>query len=136
MSAHRTPDDVETYSFGWGTMKWFVSPVTLEGATNSQGEVIILPGQGHALHQHDGADEQIYVISGRGTQTVAGEEFTIEEGDAVHIPRGTPHSTMNATWRTLRLLVTYTPGGEEQVLTSLPDFRRHPEGQVVKWLRP
>jgi oxalate decarboxylase/phosphoglucose isomerase-like protein (cupin superfamily) len=135
LPAHRPPDAVETFSFDWGTMKWFVSPGTVPGATNSQGEVIINPGAGHAVHQHDGADEQIYVISGAGRQTVGDQEFDIAEGDLVHIPRATPHSTFNSTWRTLRLLVTYTPGGEEQALTGLPDFRRHPAGSTVDWHR-
>jgi len=42
--AHITPAEVETFSFEWGTMKWFVSPVTIPGAASSQGEVIINPG--------------------------------------------------------------------------------------------
>ena len=133
--AHVRPGDVETFSFEWGTMKWFVSPVTIPGAANSQGEVIVNPGQGHARHQHDQADELIYVISGSGVQTVGDEEFTITEGDVVYIPMGTPHSTMNTTWRALRLIVTYTPGGEEQALTVLPGFTRHPAGDIVGWTR-
>jgi len=48
---------------------------------------------------------------------------------------GTLHSTMNTGWRTLRLIVTYTPGGEEQALTALPDFARHPAGEIVNWKR-
>jgi len=48
--AHIRPAEVETFSFGWGWMKWFVSPVTIPGAANSQGEVIVNPGQGHARH--------------------------------------------------------------------------------------
>ncbi|KIR61423.1 MULTISPECIES: cupin domain-containing protein [Micromonospora] len=133
---HIPAHDVETFSFDWGTMKWFVSPVTIPGAVNSQGEVIINPGQGHGRHLHAGADELIYVVSGAGVQTVGDDEFAIAEGDMVYIPRGTLHSTMNSTWRTLRLLVTYTPGGEEQALTGLPDFCRHPAGEVVAWQRP
>jgi hypothetical protein len=43
---------------------------------------------------------------------------------------------MNTGWRTLRLIVTYTPGGEEQALTALPDFTRHPAGDIVAWERP
>jgi hypothetical protein len=27
--AHIRPAEVETFSFGWGWMKWFVSPVTI-----------------------------------------------------------------------------------------------------------
>jgi oxalate decarboxylase/phosphoglucose isomerase-like protein (cupin superfamily) len=133
--AHVQPADIETFSFGWGTMKWFVSPVTIPGAANSQGEVIINPGQGHVRHQHEHADELIYVISGSGTQTVGDEEFAITEGDMVYIPMATWHSTMNGSWRPLRLIVTYTPGGEEQALTSLPDFIRHPAGETVGWER-
>ena len=133
--AHIRPDDTETFSFDWGTMKWFVSPVTIPGAANSQGEVIINAGQGHVRHLHEHADELIYVISGTGTQTVGDEEFPIAEGDMVYIPMATMHSTMNTSWRTLRLIVTYTPGGEEQALTALPDFSRHPAGDIVEWTR-
>lgn len=129
-TAHIKPADAETFSFDWGTMKWFVSPVTIPGAANSQGEVIINPGQGHVRHQHEHADELIYVISGTGTQTVADDEFPIAEGDVVYIPMATVHSTVNTGWRTLRLIVTYTPGGEEQALTALPDFTRHPAGSL------
>ena len=133
--AHIRPAEVETFSLDWGTMKWFVSPVTIPGAANSQGEVIVNPGQGHARHLHEQADELIYVISGTGTQTVGDEEFGIAEGDTVYIPMGTLHSTLNTGWRTLRLIVTYTPGGEEQALTALPDFARHPAGDIVQWER-
>jgi oxalate decarboxylase/phosphoglucose isomerase-like protein (cupin superfamily) len=70
-----------------------------------------------------------------GTQTVGDEEFPVAEGDMVYIPMTTLHSTMNAGWRTLRLIVTYTPGGEEQALTALPDFTRHPAGDIVQWER-
>jgi mannose-6-phosphate isomerase-like protein (cupin superfamily) len=97
--------------------------------------VIINPGQGHVRHLHEHADELIYVISGTGIQTVGDEEFPVTEGDAVYIPMATLHSTMNTGWRTLRLIVTYTPGGEEQALTALPDFTRHPAGAVVRWQR-
>jgi predicted TIM-barrel enzyme/mannose-6-phosphate isomerase-like protein (cupin superfamily) len=132
---HIKPAQTETFSFEWGTMKWFVSPVTIPGAANSQGEVIINPGQGHVRHLHEHADELIYVISGTGVQTVGDDEFPVTEGDAVYIPMATLHSTMNTGWRTLRLIVTYTPGGEEQALTALPDFTRHPAGEVVGWQR-
>ncbi|MGH3202640.1 MAG: cupin domain-containing protein [Streptosporangiaceae bacterium] len=85
---HIKPGEVETFSLDWGTMKWFVSPVTIPGAANSQGEVIVNPGQGHARHLHERADELIYVISGTGTQTVGDEEFPITEGDTGLHPHG------------------------------------------------
>ena len=113
--AHIKPAEVETFSLDWGTMKWFVSPVTIPGAASSQGEVIVNPGQGHAPHLHERADELIYVISGTGTQTVGDEEFPVTEGDTVYIPMGTLHSTLNTGWRVLRLLGRFRPS----VSTSL-----------------
>ncbi|PSL03188.1 Cupin domain-containing protein [Haloactinopolyspora alba] len=133
---HIRPDDVDTVSFGWGTIKWFVTPTSVEGAATTQGEVVILPGQGHERHHHPGAEELIYVVSGEAEQTVGdGAPFTIREGDAVHIPAGTFHSTFNRTWRQLRLVVTYSPGGEERALEAAPDFQRHDPGTGPQWER-
>lgn len=130
------PDDVATMSFDWGSIKWFVTPSSVEGAGSTLGEVIVNPGKGHARHNHPGAEEVIYVISGEAMQMVDdGEPFPIREGDAVHIPKGVWHSTYNTTWRPLRLIVTYTPGGEEKALEGAPDFCRHEPSAVPEWNR-
>ena len=133
---HIRPDDVDTMSFDWGTIKWLVTPSVVDGAANTQGEVIILPGKGHERHNHPGAEELIYVISGEAEQTVGdGPPFTIREGDLVHVPVAAYHSTFNRTWRPLRLVVTYTPGGEERALEGVPDYRRHEAGSHPAWQR-
>ena len=126
-----TPADVTTMTFDWGSIKWFVTPHAIQGASSSLGEVIVNPGQGHSRHNHPGADEVIYVISGEGRQMVDdGEPFAIREGDSVYIPKGAWHSTDNTSWRPLRLIVTYTPGGEEKALEAAPDYRLHDAGTV------
>jgi oxalate decarboxylase/phosphoglucose isomerase-like protein (cupin superfamily) len=126
-----TPGDVTTMTFNWGSIKWFVTPHAIQGASSSLGEVIVNPGQGHARHNHPDADEVIYVISGEGKQMVDdGEPFAIKEGQSVYIPKGVWHSTDNTTWRPLRLIVTYTPGGEEKALEAAPDYRLHGVGTV------
>ncbi|TDC74653.1 cupin domain-containing protein [Actinomadura sp. 7K507] len=128
------PGDVTTMAFDWGSIKWFVTPSAVPGASSTLGEVIVNPGKGHARHNHPGAEEVIYVISGEATQMVDdGEPFPIGEGDAVHIPKGVWHSTFNTTWRPLRLIVTYTPGGEEKALEGAPDFCLHQPGAVPEW---
>jgi len=132
----RKPDDVQTRAFDWGTIKWLVTPHLDEGAGLTTGEVIIYPGQGHAPHQHPGEEEVIYVISGKGSQTVGdGEAFDIAEGDAIYIPRDTVHSTYNTTWSPLRLVVVYTPGGAETGLDGLPDARILPAGEAPTWVQ-
>ncbi|MGV9772735.1 cupin domain-containing protein [Streptosporangium sp. NPDC003464] len=131
---HVSPDAVPTMAFDWGAIKWFVTPSTVQGATGTFGEVIINPGQGHARHNHPDAEEIIYVISGEAVQMVDdGEPFPIKEGDTVHIPAGAYHSTFNATWRPLRLIVTYTPGGAEKALEAAPDLRVHGAGSMARW---
>jgi oxalate decarboxylase/phosphoglucose isomerase-like protein (cupin superfamily) len=128
------PDAVPTMTFDWGSIKWFVTPSAITGAGSSFGEVIVNPGKGHARHNHPNAEEVLYVISGEARQMVGDEEeFPIREGDAVHIPMGVYHSTYNTTWRPLRLIVTYTPGGEEKALESAPDYRLHEPGAVPSW---
>lgn len=133
--AHRRPDDVPTRTFDWGSIKWLVTPHLDDGALLTTGEVIINPGKGHAPHRHPGEDEVIYVISREGEQTAGDGDpaFPIREGDAVYIPTDTLHSTFNTTWRPLRLVVVYSPGGAETGLDGLPDARILDPGQVPLW---
>jgi len=133
-STGRRPDDVQTRTFEWGTIKWLVTPHLDQGAGLTTGEVIVYPGQGHAPHVHPAEEEVIYVISGEGEQMVDnGEPFPIREGDAVYIPANTLHSTYNTTWRPLRLVVVYTPGGAETALDELPDARILDPGVAPRW---
>lgn len=62
-----------------------------------------------------------------------GTPFPIREGDAVYIPANTLHSTYNTTWRPLRLVVVYTPGGAETGLDGLPDARILEPGSAPRW---
>ncbi len=134
---HRTADDVPTRVFDWGTIKWLVTPHLDDGAGLTTGEVIVYPSEGHAPHRHPGEEEVIYVVSGRGIQTVgegdAEERFPIAEGDVVYIPTNVLHSTYNTTWSPLRLVVVYTPGGAETVLDSLPGARVLDVGAMPHW---
>lgn len=120
---HRIPADLPTMVFDWGTIKWHVTPDAVPGASSTLGEVVIYPEKGHDRHEHPGADEVLHVIEGEGRQTVGdGPEFPITAGDAIWVPKGTLHSTSNTGWRPLRLIATYTPGGEEVALRAAPDF--------------
>ena len=132
---HRKPDQVKTRVFDWGTIKWLVTPHLDEGAGLTTGEVIVYPGRGHEPHRHPGEEEVIYVISGRGVQTVGEgtDAFPISEGEVVYIPVNVLHSTYNTTWSPLRLIVVYTPGGAETVLDSLPGARILEAGRAPVW---
>ena len=47
----------------------------------------------HELHYHPHAEETIYILSGRGRQTVGDDVFEVTAGDVCFIPIGVPHKT-------------------------------------------
>ncbi len=126
-----------TYTFSWGATKWLVTPSITPGARLTFGEVVLLPGKGHDRHNHEGAEEVLYVLSGEGMQTVNdGEPFPVRAGDAIYIPEGAFHSTVNTGWEPMRLIALYNPGGAELGLRTLPDFREIPAGEAPPLERP
>lgn len=64
------------------------------------------------VHQHAGADELIYLVSGRVEMTVAGRPYPAGAGDAVHIPADTPHGLKVV--EKLVAVQCYAPAGPEQ----------------------
>ena len=127
------PRSLPTQTFDWGVIKWFVAPETTPGAAMSFGEVVLLPGMGHDRHNHPESEEILYVLSGDGEQMLDdGEPFPVKPGDTIYVPTALFHATRNTGWQPLRLLAIYNPGGPEQVLEGLPDFRAVPAGSVPR----
>ena len=128
------PKDVSAFGFDWGRLSLTVAP-EVNGASNFSAGVVDLPsGQGHTRHNHPGAEEIIFVISGSGEQMVEdpdGNPVTqpVSAGCTVFVPEGRFHSTLNTGSGPMQLFVVYSPAGPEQVLRDLPDFRLIPPGQ-------
>ncbi|MEZ0292102.1 MAG: cupin domain-containing protein [Solirubrobacteraceae bacterium] len=118
------PEDLPTFSFGWGVIKPLVSQDNVEETPDvSLMHVVLLPGQGHERHNHPDADEVLYVLAGAGDQMVDdGEPFPVRPGQAIWIPKGQFHSTVNTGWEPMAILAIYAPAGAEQVLKTLPDY--------------
>ena len=130
------PATVPTQTFDWGAIKWYVTPTATEGAVMTFGEVVVMPGGGHDRHNHPDAEEILYFLSGEGTQMLDdGEPFTVKAGDTIYIPVGVYHSTYNTGWEPLRVLALYNPGGPEQALAGLTDFKELPAGKSPRWAR-
>jgi oxalate decarboxylase/phosphoglucose isomerase-like protein (cupin superfamily) len=130
------PRRLPTQSLEWGAIKWYVSPAHTAGAVMACGEVVLLPGKGHERHNHPDSEEILYILSGEGEQMVDdGAPFPVRAGDTIYIPRAIFHSTINTGWTPLRLLAIYNPGGPEQALRELPDFREVPADEVPGWSR-
>ena len=65
-----TSDDVETQVFDWGRLSWLSEPLVTAAERFSCGVVTLEPGKGHVRHNHPYSEEVLYVIEGRGIQTV------------------------------------------------------------------
>jgi oxalate decarboxylase/phosphoglucose isomerase-like protein (cupin superfamily) len=125
------PKDVSAFGFDWGKLALTVAP-EVNGAERFSGGVVDLPpGQGHTRHNHPGAEEIIFVISGTGEQMVedeAGNPVTEEVGPGctIYVPESRFHSTLNTGSEEMQIFVVYSPPGPEELLKELPDFHLIP----------
>ena len=55
-------------------------------------------------HQHDDADEALYVVAGEGVQRIAGRDVPLTPGTLAMVPRGTPHGITRQGSKVLVLL--------------------------------
>ena len=60
-------------------------------------------------HSHDAYEETVYGLSGMLTWIVDGQQYEVEQGQALCIPRGAVHSFVNHGQEEARLLVTISP---------------------------
>ncbi len=130
------PAALPTMTFDWGLIKPLVATENTEGSAVSLMHVVLLPGEGHERHNHPDSDEILYILAGRGEQMVDdADTFPVGPGQAVFIPKGAFHSTVNTGWEPLTLLAIYAPAGAEEVLKDLPDHREVPAGEPPRLAR-
>jgi mannose-6-phosphate isomerase-like protein (cupin superfamily) len=82
--------------------------------TNKRGQaatMVIAPGdcEGGPENRHRGADQWLFVLSGRGVATLAGRRRQIKAGSIVLIERGTTHEIRNTGRAPLKTLNIYLP---------------------------
>jgi oxalate decarboxylase/phosphoglucose isomerase-like protein (cupin superfamily) len=130
------PQKVPTQTFDWGLIKPLVAKANTDNPAMSMLHVVLLPGKGHTRHNHPDADEILYILAGHGEQMVDdGKPFPVAAGQAVFIPTGAWHSTINTGWEPLSLLAIYGPSGAEEALRGLPDFREVAPGKTAGLVR-
>ena len=126
------PKDVDVFGFDWGQLALTVAP-EVNGAKKLSGGVVDLPsGQGHSRHNHPGAEEIIFVISGHGQQMAEdpdGSPVTkdVGPGCTIFVPESRFHATLDTGSGPMQLFVVYSPSGSELVLRERPDFHIIPK---------
>ena len=73
--------------------------------------MVLTPGQstGGPDNRHTQSDQWLYVISGRGKGSVAGQEVSLEPGTLLLIEAGEAHELFNTGDEPLKTLNLYTP---------------------------
>jgi oxalate decarboxylase/phosphoglucose isomerase-like protein (cupin superfamily) len=127
------PKDVSAFGFDWGRLSLTLAPEVNGAKRFSAGVVDVKPGMGHERHNHPGAEEIIFVISGEGEQMVEDEDGNpvtqkVGPGCTVYVPESRYHSTLNTGSEPMQLFVVYSPAGPEKALRDLPDFKLLPPG--------
>lgn len=90
------------------------------------------------LHVHHREDEWLYVLEGRVTAFVDGQELALSAGAIARLPRGVPHTYAVETGRA-RVLVVNGPGGfagmfadaERALGTDMPPAPRPEDGALI-----
>ena len=87
------------------------------------------PARSYGAHRHGGIDETFLVRSG-SLEFLLGETVTtLKAGDFVRVPPGTRHGYANVSGEPVELLVSFHPGGFEQLfLKYRTDREGPPEG--------
>lgn len=94
------------------TVKYAKGFHVLDGDDRSQAaSMVIEPGEreGGRDNSHEGADQWLYVESGKGEATINGHVYPLEAGSLLLIERGDKHEIRNTTTTAMRTLNFYLP---------------------------
>ncbi len=98
----RDPAEVEPWAETCGQIRPLI-----EEADGAAAEVHHVEIDHARLHYHEKTDEVYYVIDGRGTMVLDGEEIELHPGVVVYVPRGVRHKAVGG----LTVLTVCIPRG-------------------------
>lgn len=89
-------------------------------------EMMMSPGdgEGDAKNRHRGADQWLYVVSGRGRARVGERRFNLQAGSLLLIEHGQTHEIRNTGRTLLRTLNFYAPPAYDAGGDELPAGKR------------
>jgi mannose-6-phosphate isomerase-like protein (cupin superfamily) len=82
------------------------------GNRRSQAAEMILPpadAEGDPKNRHQGADQWLFVVAGRGTARINGRRYSLKAGSLLLIERNDRHEIKNTGNTALRTLYFYVP---------------------------
>jgi mannose-6-phosphate isomerase-like protein (cupin superfamily) len=99
--------------------------VALDNARAQGAEMVIPPGdcEGGPENRHRGADQWLFVVSGRGVAIVNGTRIALRKGSIVLIEKGDTHEIRNTGRAALATVNVYVPPAYRSDGEELPRGR-------------
>ncbi len=109
-----TPEDASlSAGDGWFGLhvRWLLNSETVGANKLTMNVTAFDPGGAHELHRHDGCEEILYIIEGRGTHLSPEGETRVEEGDATFVRANEWHGFRNDGDVVTRVVGCYAGAG-------------------------
>jgi len=99
--------------------------VALSNPRAQAATMVIAPGdhEGGPANRHRGADQWLYVLSGKGSATVSRRKHALKPGSLLLIQKGSTHEIRNTGSTPLRTLNFYVPPAYSKTGDELPRGR-------------
>ncbi|HTT91790.1 MAG TPA: cupin domain-containing protein [Acidimicrobiales bacterium] len=108
-------DEAIAVETSWGRVAWLISGEVTEGAEQTFGIVTIATGHANPLHLHPNCEEVLYVLSGACEHRVGDLTVEMRPGQAICIPRGTPHQARTTSTEPLVVAVSFSSPNRQVV---------------------
>ncbi len=99
-------DELAAIEQPWGRLRWLFDGERCAGSAMTLGMVEIERGESNARHLHD-CEEVLYLVEGELEHAIGDRSVRLRAGDAIRIPKGTPHQARNVGTGTARMVVAY-----------------------------
>ena len=86
-----------------------------QGENAYVGQITLAPHTEVPLHRHD-SEEYLYITEGSGVMTIDGQDYLLEPGTMVLVPRGAEHGFVNGDETTRAFQVFASPEGAQRFL--------------------
>lgn len=100
--------------------------VAIGNRRSQAAEMVVKPGKGEGdpRNRHRGADQWLFVTSGRGVATVNKRRYALQPGTLLLIEKGDEHEICNTGRALLKTLNFYVPPAYDSAGEELPRGRR------------
>jgi quercetin dioxygenase-like cupin family protein len=88
----------------------------------------LTPNGGPPLHIHPFQDEWFYILEGAYLFQVGNEQFELQKGDTIFLPRQIPHAFIQRSDKA-RVIVSYLPAGKMEGFFKTTNEWTHPPTQ-------